>query len=222
MSTNHLDITLTNSEECTICLERIHDIDKVDILPCNHAFHSECIDEWYKTSGTEILNDDTVSIEWHCPLCRYTMTESINVKNDTVFYFSIVKFRRKRAYIKLFTLLDSSCSFLSFAFSGNIFYILWCVCSLYGYSGAHNFNIEHLRLYSCFCIMPFMFKIVHLYMYFLTELDDIIVYPPNEIFISMTSSFISLIFQLYLIKCIYFLSIHLSLFEDRIRQYIEE
>ena len=41
---------------CCICLCDIHD-GKTKVSPCNHVFHSVCIEEWNKKSNT-------------CPLCR--------------------------------------------------------------------------------------------------------------------------------------------------------
>ena len=220
MAENNLDIGLTRvEEECSVCLEKINENDKVETLPCNHTFHLECIQEWYKESGIEKIDSGTVSIEWHCPLCRYTMTE--NADKDNVLYFSIVKFRSNRNYIKCFALLDSACSLTSFVITGNAFYIMWFMCALYGYNGAHNFNIQHLRIYSCFCVIPFIFKILHMYDY-LVHHSTIIIYPPNNTFITTTASIISLVLQIYLMHCIYFLSIHLAVFEDRIRQFIDE
>tara|TARA_X000000950_G_scaffold248337_1_gene307308 strand:+ start:197 stop:436 length:240 start_codon:yes stop_codon:yes gene_type:complete len=42
--------------ECPICLDSIIDVDK-SVLKCNHMFHKECIDKWFKKSH-------------RCPLCR--------------------------------------------------------------------------------------------------------------------------------------------------------
>lgn len=44
--------------ECIICICDFEDGDRVRCLPCNHVFHSNCIDEW--------LGRDA-----HCPLCRH-------------------------------------------------------------------------------------------------------------------------------------------------------
>ena len=41
--------------DCAICLLEI--TDNKNILNCNHVFHEDCIEKWYKISH-------------HCPLCR--------------------------------------------------------------------------------------------------------------------------------------------------------
>jgi hypothetical protein len=52
-----VDISNTNTN-CTICLEELNKCVK---LKCNHTYHKECIDTWFKTN-----NNNTKS----CPLCR--------------------------------------------------------------------------------------------------------------------------------------------------------
>lgn len=42
--------------KCSICLEKYNENTKLKILPCNHHFHSTCIDDWFE-------------IEEICPLC---------------------------------------------------------------------------------------------------------------------------------------------------------
>lgn len=46
-----------NDANCTICLNEYNDGDKIKNLPCQHHFHLNCIDEWFKV-------DDI------CPLCK--------------------------------------------------------------------------------------------------------------------------------------------------------
>ena len=199
--------------ECSICLTSIEN-DNSQTLPCNHTFHKTCIDEWYETSKIEIYDYESSQIEWQCPLCRHTIIEE---PEGVFFEFSIIKFKQKRCYIKLFTSLDCISSFISFfASQGNIFFILWFIFSFYGFTGAHNLNIHHLQLYSLFCFFPFMFKLLHLYIV-LTNSKEIVIYPPNNDCISVISSSFSLLFQLYLMHCIYFLSIQLSVYKERLR-----
>jgi hypothetical protein len=42
--------------DCSICFEEIKENEK-KIIKCNHIFHKECIDKWFKRSH-------------QCPLCR--------------------------------------------------------------------------------------------------------------------------------------------------------
>jgi hypothetical protein len=46
--------------ECTVCLANFQEGERIRLLPCNHVFHSACIDEW--------LGRDA-----HCPLCRFDL-----------------------------------------------------------------------------------------------------------------------------------------------------
>jgi hypothetical protein len=44
-------------EECCICQEEYTENDKVYILPCSHAHHKTCLDDWLKEKKS-------------CPICR--------------------------------------------------------------------------------------------------------------------------------------------------------
>lgn len=45
-------------EDCAVCLSEFEDGDEGRVLPnCNHAFHSHCIDAWFRSHS-------------NCPLCR--------------------------------------------------------------------------------------------------------------------------------------------------------
>jgi hypothetical protein len=46
-----------NDKECSICLEEFKKDEELTEIECNHYFHSECINDWFKSNGT-------------CPLCR--------------------------------------------------------------------------------------------------------------------------------------------------------
>lgn len=50
------------SETCAICLEDYRDEEILRLLPCEHAFHSVCIDYWLTKWGT------------FCPVCKHEMT----------------------------------------------------------------------------------------------------------------------------------------------------
>ena len=45
-------------KDCAICFERLS-IDKISWLPCVHAFHTKCVNEWVNCSEVP-----------SCPLCR--------------------------------------------------------------------------------------------------------------------------------------------------------
>jgi len=40
----------TKSDSCTICMEKYTSGVKVKTLPCKHEYHTECVNEWLKTS----------------------------------------------------------------------------------------------------------------------------------------------------------------------------
>jgi len=49
--------------QCHICLQDFADGDKLRALPCNHAFHVECVDTWLKQKN-------------NCPTCRAELPTS--------------------------------------------------------------------------------------------------------------------------------------------------
>ena len=51
------DNTGYNGPDCVICLETFDTHDSIIMLPCKHAFHKNCIQEWFKFKLT-------------CPLCN--------------------------------------------------------------------------------------------------------------------------------------------------------
>lgn len=207
--------------ECSICLCEISNEEEYT-LPCDHKFHKECIDEWVKTShilSPHEEDDETFEIQWQCPICRFIMSDK-QEKSQVFISFSIVKFKRKRNFIKIFTLLDIIMSIISLYISGNGFYILLIFISYYGFNGANNFYIHHLRLYGIFCIFPLVFKSF----LFIQEFDNIYVSKIKltmSLFLSPFFSFISIVIQLYLINCIHYLLEQIVRYEYQIRQYIE-
>lgn len=48
----------SSQEACAICVDDFKDADRMRVLPCNHHFHMECIDEW-------LINHSDL-----CPLCK--------------------------------------------------------------------------------------------------------------------------------------------------------
>lgn len=53
--------TESKSQDCSICLEGFMEGDKLICLPCEHTFHSDCLDPWVQTCGD-------------CPYCRKCIT----------------------------------------------------------------------------------------------------------------------------------------------------
>lgn len=61
-----------DSKECTICLESFILKDKMRVLPCNHYFHTSCIDNWLLTS----LN---------CPICRKSVSKLTEIPEYEIY-----------------------------------------------------------------------------------------------------------------------------------------
>ncbi|GLT78923.1 hypothetical protein SLA2020_504410 [Shorea laevis] len=58
--------TAVPDTDCSICLVKFEDGDKVKVLPhCQHLYHFECVDQWLSTESS-------------CPLCR----SSIQIDSD--------------------------------------------------------------------------------------------------------------------------------------------
>ncbi|KAI3852324.1 hypothetical protein MKX03_018969 [Papaver bracteatum] len=63
--------------ECTVCLSEFEDEDVLRQLPiCRHAFHADCIDEWFVSQST-------------CPVCRFDLKPvapktALNADGDVV------------------------------------------------------------------------------------------------------------------------------------------
>ncbi|KAM5546790.1 receptor [Rosa sericea] len=56
-----------SEETCAICLENYKDGEILKVLPCQHEFHSSCVDSWLTKWGT------------CCPVCKHDMkTKSVN------------------------------------------------------------------------------------------------------------------------------------------------
>lgn len=54
-------------DQCVICLEKFHTGDRLRILPCQHRFHTSCIDKWLSGSFS---HDDCMNAL--CPTCKST------------------------------------------------------------------------------------------------------------------------------------------------------
>ncbi|XP_047957133.1 uncharacterized RING finger protein C4G3.12c-like isoform X1 [Salvia hispanica] len=66
----------TDDRQCYICLADYEEGDKLRVLPCNHEFHTPCIDKWLK------------EVNRVCPVCRHDVCEGrgeCSVSNPQVF-----------------------------------------------------------------------------------------------------------------------------------------
>ncbi|KAL1540055.1 RING-type E3 ubiquitin transferase [Salvia divinorum] len=57
------EIDSTDVRQCYICLADYEEGDKLRVLPCNHEFHTPCIDKWLK------------EVNRVCPVCRHDVCE---------------------------------------------------------------------------------------------------------------------------------------------------
>ncbi|KAJ2490035.1 hypothetical protein IWW37_003510 [Coemansia sp. RSA 2050] len=61
-------LLLAEPESCSICLSNIKAGDPlVFLIPCNHAFHDECVGKWLMEKSTL------------CPLCKTDMVKALNL-----------------------------------------------------------------------------------------------------------------------------------------------
>jgi len=58
------------SEECSICLEKIIKNNKICLLPCKHIFHFNCIKLFFLSK-----------IDTHCPLCKCDILKLLDGKD---------------------------------------------------------------------------------------------------------------------------------------------
>lgn len=57
ISPERYKIKKTEADTCAICIEELKIYQSVKELPCNHFFHSKCINEWFM-------------VKLKCPLCK--------------------------------------------------------------------------------------------------------------------------------------------------------
>ncbi|XP_061972514.1 receptor homology region, transmembrane domain- and RING domain-containing protein 1 [Populus nigra] len=74
-------------ETCAICLEDYKDGEVLKVLPCQHEFHSTCVDSWLTKWGT------------FCPVCKLDM-------KDKSAYFGILKLNKIQFALILGKILD--------------------------------------------------------------------------------------------------------------------
>ncbi|KAE8678448.1 hypothetical protein F3Y22_tig00111409pilonHSYRG00119 [Hibiscus syriacus] len=46
--------------DCSICLEEFKEDEEGSEMPCEHVFHSDCVEKWLRMNGS-------------CPICRFLM-----------------------------------------------------------------------------------------------------------------------------------------------------
>lgn len=59
----------SSNNDCAVCKEEFQLKDDAKILPCKHVFHSLCVQNWLKVSGT-------------CPVCRYSMNAAASKQDN--------------------------------------------------------------------------------------------------------------------------------------------
>ena len=64
-------VRTATSEHCSVCLEGFSLGDEMKLLPCDHPFHPDCIDEWLKTSQK-------------CPNCNANVSDELTNACDVL------------------------------------------------------------------------------------------------------------------------------------------
>jgi len=77
-------IKLTN-DSCPICLANFKEETKIKLLPCDHGFHTECIEPWIRQHSDS------------CPMCRETVTDKLApAQRDVACCYTISSRHRQR------------------------------------------------------------------------------------------------------------------------------
>jgi len=58
--------------ECAICLEAWEPSDRVKVMPCQHAFHEECLASWLRRANT-------------CAICRLDIVSKLKEDHSSIF-----------------------------------------------------------------------------------------------------------------------------------------
>lgn len=61
----------TQSEQCAVCIEDLGEEKELSVLPCGHAFHSDCIAHWFRFKKAAVRR---------CPVCKL---DTLLTKDDT-------------------------------------------------------------------------------------------------------------------------------------------
>lgn len=85
----HVHKAVVNSKEfshCSVCLTEVVDGEKIRLLPrCNHVFHMNCIDMWFRSHST-------------CPLCREivgTVSENMLLSESRILPVNVLFWGRR-------------------------------------------------------------------------------------------------------------------------------
>lgn len=96
---------------CSICFDNENN-ESLILLECNHIFHFECINEWYKKGDNKKFDKPLT-----CPYCRsVAFIKSIPIKYDCFFkFYYFTHFKREMCVIqncsnKEFPLNNKTCS----------------------------------------------------------------------------------------------------------------
>lgn len=207
-----------NENNCSICLDELEDTQKIKKLECNHLFHEKCIEEWAKVSG----KTEECVMTWTCPICRENNTEQV-IYDNNIHYLTLVTFKTNRLFIQIVTFSD----FIVAAYmtlSGNFISFFYCICSLYGFNGATNFNINHLNSYAYFCFLTFFIRLIELssilYMSTYTNKNTIAIQKILNNHFFMIMFFITTFLQLYMFIIITRMCNDIREYGDRLRYMI--
>ena len=218
------------TEECSICLEEIKETPNI-VLECNHKFHDDCIKQWVDISGSvqhlsrsNRSDENPLTINWSCPLCRLTITEVNNdiTESTNIRYLSLIKFKTDRKFIQIVTFTDFIFSFF-LIYNKNGINLIYSLCSLYGFIGATQLNAGYLISYSIFCAISFFLRILELihlfYIQDTNQPDNTVVVNSADIhdYFYLTLFCMTTLLQIYLIMVVNRMCIQIKQYGNRIR-----
>ncbi|KAI4305310.1 hypothetical protein L6164_028682 [Bauhinia variegata] len=71
LSVSAMSLYAESSSECCICLSVFQEEEKLKVLPCGHAYHSECLEKWICANPS-------------CPLCRASLVQLNSLGKSTI------------------------------------------------------------------------------------------------------------------------------------------